>query len=169
MKCSNCGKNNANITYKQNINGEVTNLNLCESCAKKLGIFNSFDDIFSPMIIDLDYILPEEIKCKKCGYTLSKYKSTGLLGCDNCYNTFKREIDEILLKIQGNNKHIKEDNHVVNNKNTINNTNINKNTAKNEVEELKEKLKFLIVEEKFEEAAIVRDKIKELEKKSKEV
>ena len=62
MKCSNCGKNNANITYKQNINGEIINLNLCESCAHKLGIFNSFDDIFSPMILDLDYILPLPLK-----------------------------------------------------------------------------------------------------------
>ena len=67
MKCSNCGKNIANITYKQNINGNIINLNLCEECAHKLGIFNSFDDIFSPMVLDLDYILPEEVKCKKCG------------------------------------------------------------------------------------------------------
>ena len=104
MKCSNCGKNTATITYKQNINGEVTNLNLCESCAHKLGIFNSFENIFSPMILDMDYILPEEIKCKNCGYTLSKYKTTGLFGCGNCYDTFKNEIDNILLKIQGKNR-----------------------------------------------------------------
>ena len=71
MKCSNCGKNNANVSFNQNINGEVTNLHLCEECAHKLGIFNSFDDIFSPMILDLDFMLPEEIKCKNCGYTLS--------------------------------------------------------------------------------------------------
>ena len=50
MKCSNCGKNNANVSFNQNINGEVTNLHLCEECAHKLGIFNSFDDIFSPTI-----------------------------------------------------------------------------------------------------------------------
>ena len=104
MKCSNCGSNNANVTYEQNINGEVTTLKLCEKCAQKLGIFNSFDNIFSPMVLDLDYILPEEIKCKGCGYTLSKYKSTGLFGCDECYNTFKKEIDSILLKLQGKNR-----------------------------------------------------------------
>ena len=63
MKCSNCGSNNANVTYEQNINGEVTTLKLCEKCAQKLGIFNSFDNIFSPMVLDLDYInIEKELK-----------------------------------------------------------------------------------------------------------
>lgn len=158
MKCSNCGKNTATITYKQNINGEVTNLNLCESCAHKLGIFNSFENIFSPMILDMDYILPEEIKCKNCGYTLSKYKSTGLFGCDNCYNTFKNEIDNILLKIQGKNRHVGNLNKAKSNTSS---------KEKNEVQELKEKLQQLIKEEKFEEAAVIRDEIKKLEKGGK--
>ena len=155
MKCSNCGKNNANITYKQNINGEIINLNLCESCAHKLGIFNSFDDIFSPMILDLDYILPEEIKCPKCGYTFSKYKATGLFGCDECYNTFKKEIDSILPKIQGKNRHVEK----ISKKSTM------KDEKLTELDKLKEELQQLIKEEKFEDAAVIRDKIKALEKK----
>ncbi len=159
MKCSNCGKNTATITYKQNINGEVTNLNLCESCAHKLGIFNSFENIFSPMILDMDYILPEEIKCKNCGYTLSKYKTTGLFGCGNCYDTFKNEIDNILLKIQGKNRHVGK----------LNKSKTDFNVKEeNKVSDLKEKLQKLIKEEKFEEAAIIRDEIKKLEKGGKD-
>lgn len=154
MICSNCGKNNASITYKQNINGKKITLNLCDNCAHELGIFNSLDDIFSPMILDFEYVLPEEIKCKKCGYTLSKYRSTGLFGCDECYKTFKKEIDEILLKIQGKNRQIKE-------KINIKKENIN------QVDKLKQELQELVKQEKFEEAAVIRDKIKDLEKKSK--
>ncbi len=159
MKCSNCGKNNANIKYNQNINGEVINLNLCEECAQKLGIFNSFDDIFSPMIMDFDYVLPEEIKCKNCGYTLSKYRSTGLFGCEECYNTFKKEIDSLLPKIQGKNRHVNKKARKVKNA---------KNTQMSELDKLKEELKQLIEQEKFEEAAVVRDKIKNMESKGKE-
>ena len=159
MKCSNCGKNTANITYKQNINGNIINLNLCESCAHKLGIFNSFDDIFSPMVLDLDYILPEEVKCKNCGYTFSKYKSTGLFGCDECYNTFKNEIDNMLLRIQGKNRHIERIKEGSRNKDS--------KKQKNELEELKEKLKELVEKEKFEEAAVIRDKIKKIENNKK--
>ena len=154
MICSNCGKNNASITYKQNINGKKITLNLCDNCAHELGIFNSLDDIFSPMILDFEYVLPEEIKCKKCGYTLSKYRSTGLFGCDECYKTFKKEIDEILLKIQGKNRQIKEEK-------SIKEENIN------QVDKLKQELQELVKQEKFEEAAVIRDKIKDLEKKSK--
>ena len=157
MKCSNCGKNNATISYQQNINGEVMNLQLCESCAHKLGIFNSLDDVFSPMILDFDYVLPEEIKCKKCGYTLSKYKSTGMFGCDECYNTFKKDIDSMLLRIQGKNRHVKE-------------KELPKETTKetDKLTKLREELKELIEQEKFEDAAVVRDKIKKLENKGKE-
>lgn len=153
MKCSKCGKNNANITYNQNINGEVTNLNLCEECAHKLGIFNSFDDIFSPMVLDLDYILPEEIKCKKCGYTLSKYRNSGLFGCDSCYDTFRNEIDSILLKLQGKNRNVQK---LESNK---------KDKVESEEEKLRKELGQLIKDEKFEEAAVIRDKIKKLERK----
>ena len=153
MKCSKCGKNNANITYNQNINGEVTNLNLCEECAHKLGIFNSFDDIFSPMVLDLDYILPEEIKCKKCGYTLSKYRNSGLFGCDSCYDTFKNEIDSILLKLQGKNRNVQK---LESNKN---------DKPESQEEKLRKELEQLVKDEKFEEAAVVREKIKKLERK----
>ena len=154
MICSNCGKNNASITYKQNINGKKITLNLCDNCAHEIGIFNSFDDIFSPMVLDFEYVLPEEIKCKKCGYTLSKYRSTGLFGCDECYKTFKKEIDEILLKIQGKNRQIKEEKNI-------------KKESINQVDKLKQELQELVNQEKFEEAAVIRDKIKDLEKKSK--
>ena len=167
MKCSNCGKNNANVSFNQNINGEVTNLHLCEECAHKLGIFNSFDDIFSPMILDLDFMLLEEIKCKNCGYTLSKYKSTGLFGCDNCYSTFKNEVDRILKTIQGSNRHIgrlnasksKDSKDEVKAKKQV-----KENKKENKLEELKAKLQKEIKAEEFEKAAITRDEIKKLEK-----
>ena len=111
------------------------------------------------MILDMDYILPEEIKCKNCGYTLSKYKTTGLFGCGNCYDTFKNEIDNILLKIQGKNRHVGK----------LNKSKTDFNVKEeNKVSDLKEKLQKLIKEEKFEEAAIIRDEIKKLEKGGKD-
>ena len=44
MKCQNCGNNDANVRYTQIINGVKKQMNLCEKCAKKLGITDiSFD------------------------------------------------------------------------------------------------------------------------------
>ena len=159
MKCSNCGKNNANVSFQQNINGEVTSLHLCEECAHKLGIFNSFDDIFSPMTLDFDFMLPEEINCKNCGYTLSKYKSTGLFGCDNCYSTFKNEVDRILKTIQGSNRHVGRLNAA---KTKTTKEKVEK--VDNKLDSLKARVQEEIKAEEFEKAAITRDEIKKVEK-----
>lgn len=55
MKCENCGKNIANFHYKSTVNGKVTEAHLCSECAEKLGygekmagsdIFDGFFDSF---------------------------------------------------------------------------------------------------------------------------
>lgn len=40
MKCQHCNKNEATAYFKQNINGNVTEMHLCEDCAKELGLMN---------------------------------------------------------------------------------------------------------------------------------
>ena len=42
MKCQHCNKNEATAYFKQNINGNVTEMHLCEDCAKELGLMNDF-------------------------------------------------------------------------------------------------------------------------------
>jgi len=37
MKCDRCGKNDATFYYKSNINGRVTETHLCQSCAREMG------------------------------------------------------------------------------------------------------------------------------------
>ena len=39
--------------------------------------------------------------CKACGWSLSRFYSTGMLGCENCYKAFEKEITVALNKIQG--------------------------------------------------------------------
>jgi len=39
--------------------------------------------------------------CDKCGYRLSEFYRTGMLGCPNCYSAFEREVYITLKKIQG--------------------------------------------------------------------
>jgi len=36
MNCQQCGVNNATFHYQANINGQITQLNLCEACAHEL-------------------------------------------------------------------------------------------------------------------------------------
>ena len=44
--------------------------------------------------------------CKSCGWSLSRFYSTGMLGCENCYSAFEKEITVALNKIQGKSFHV---------------------------------------------------------------
>ena len=54
MKCQNCGKNEANFYYSSNINGHITESNLCAECAEKMGygegMFSETDGMFHNML-----------------------------------------------------------------------------------------------------------------------
>lgn len=156
MKCQSCGKREATVKYYENINGTKKELHLCSECANKLGVME-FPDIFSPMFVSMpDYTYDEVIKCGKCGYTLDEYTKTGLFGCPECYNTFNENLDELFLKIHGKNRHVKD---------KVTKQQENKMDKSTEIEKLKEILNKLVEEEKYEQAAVIRDKIKEIEGK----
>lgn len=163
MKCQNCGKNEATVRYKESINGKKQELYLCSECASKVGIID-FPIVFSPMFTSINdnYLNEYKVtKCKNCGYTLEDYSKTGLFGCPDCYNTFENELDTLFLKFHGKNRHIK-----INNKNlTLKKVVSSPKSADEKIVKLKEKLKQLIENEKYEEAAIIRDKIKKIEGK----
>ena len=175
MKCQSCGKREATVRYMEKINGNKQELHLCVDCAKKLG-FVDFSNMFSPIFTSIpsffeDFNLVEEDKCKTCGYTFEDYANTGLFGCPNCYDTFSDRLDEIFLKLHGKNRHLR----LSENKTKIDNAkkekvkkneNVTKIKFKNdELLSLKEELKELIKQEEYEKAAVVRDKIKAIEKK----
>lgn len=52
MKCERCGKNEATFCFKSNINGKITEQHLCADCARELGYTDKlrshslFDDDF---------------------------------------------------------------------------------------------------------------------------
>ena len=44
MKCTKCGKNEVNFFYKSNVNGEITEHQLCTECAEEMGLMR---DVFA--------------------------------------------------------------------------------------------------------------------------
>lgn len=44
--------------------------------------------------------------CPECGYRLSEFYRTGMLGCPKCYNAFRREVELALKKVQGRTSHV---------------------------------------------------------------
>jgi len=181
MLCQNCGENEANVKYTQIVNGVKKQMSLCDKCAKELGIedidfnmpihFSSFlDDMFEmndfmPSLIESNITVP---KCEKCGMSYEDFLKEGKFGCSECYNTFSNRLDSLLKNIQGTNRHIgRSSKFIENNKNIIENKQVEEkeNKSVNKLEELKERLKIEIKEERYEDAAKTRDEIKKLESK----
>lgn len=166
MLCDNCGKHEASVKLTQIINGKKTEMMICEECGRKMGITDigfempiDISNFFSDFEIDNENYMPfntipQEVKCKKCNMTYQEFLDNGKIGCEECYKTFENKIDSILKRIQGTNKYIGR-------KASISETNEVKETKTNsKLEELRAKLKQAIKEEKYEEAAKIRDEIK---------
>jgi len=105
MFCDKCKKNEAIVHSTYNINGEVFESHLCKECVKKenRNSFGGFDSFFSDLASNFYYPISEirgEINCNRCGTTFSEFKKTGRLGCQECYKTFKKYIDQIIESSQ---------------------------------------------------------------------
>ena len=186
MLCDNCGKKEANVKYSENINGKVRELNLCEECSKKLGIghmdfsipmdFSNFFGDFMEEFTKPEWMpLLNEVKtltCNNCRYTFDDIVNTGKLGCGNCYDVFEEKLDPIIKRIQGSNRHVGRTGKIIDNKidekfKNIDKTENKKETEKSKLEQLQDKLRIAIKEERYEDAAKIRDEIKKIEKDNK--
>jgi len=174
MICQNCGENEANVKYTHIVNGVKKEMLLCEECSNKLGIgnmdfsmpinFSSFlGDFFDEEKEFVPNFIKEELQCKSCGMTYDNFISSGKFGCDNCYDVFSQKIDAVLKNIHGGNRHvgrIPSGGFVQNNKECNTQAVPSKQT---EIEVLKRDLKLAIKEERYEDAARLRDEIKKIE------
>jgi len=163
MLCENCNKKPATVHLTKILNDKKTELHLCEQCAKQqegvpfdtsfsinnflTGLLDSMQD--SP--IKVDYI--QTTKCDKCGMTYGKFKQLGRLGCAQCYNAFQEKLGPLVKRIQGSESHIGKVPRKAGGAITI----------KKEIKRLKLRLDEAIRREEFENAAVLRDKIRELE------
>ncbi len=147
MLCEHCGKNVATTHYKSYINGKFTEKHLCGKCAALLGInenpfFNAFSSVFG------NNELTESTKrCPSCGTSFNEIAETGLVGCSECYTHFRNELIPSVKMMHGTTKHIQK-------------VQKPENTKENEINKLKKELQKAIKEERFEDAARLRDEIK---------
>ena len=111
------------------------------------------------------------LKCDNCGYTFEDIAHTGRVGCANCYDVFQDRLDPIIRRIQSSNHHVgrlgKSIDKKIEEKQKRREHNEQKRrkeeTPEEKLEGLKENLKQAIKEERYEDAAKLRDEIKKLE------
>lgn len=161
MKCTNCKNNEAVVYIKKNINGKVTEEALCSECAKKNGEM-SFDNFSNGLFNGLFGYRPtvektKKTKCDLCGTTFEEIKRTGRIGCAHCYDVFKDELSKVIESIYGNAVYHGSLYELPEN-NSVNDT-----ADKSETEKMKEELRLAVINEDYEKAAVLRDKIKQAE------
>lgn len=160
MLCDKCGKNIATTHIRSVVNGKKAEKHLCAECAAKEGIGElgnmGLDSMLASMFGDaLSRDLPgAQLRCKCCSSTFADIAKTGKAGCPECYKTFYNELLPYLKRVHGSVKHIGKAPHYKAEE---------ESQTADTLSELKEELKKLVSEEKFEQAAEVRDRIKELE------
>ncbi len=160
MLCEKCGKNIATTHIRTVVNGVVREQNLCGYCAANEGYtglsHNSFAGMLASMLGEITgtRIASEAVKCPVCGAKFSDIAETGKMGCAECYKTFNSELLPYLKRIHGSIKHSGK---------IPNRAPLIVKPMEDTIESLRAELNRLVSEEKYEQAAVVRDKIKKME------
>lgn len=163
MKCDYCDQK-ATVFLTQLIDGQMKKVCLCESCAKEKGVTDPTGFSLADMLISgVPSIGPGSTfvanrssggkKCPNCGFSVDDLNRVRRFGCSECFQAFRPEVDLILRGMHQGVTHVGkvpkgfEEIHARDEK----------------LEELRAKLEDAITTEHYEEAAALRDQIRQLE------
>lgn len=172
--CQECNQRPATLHFTKIINGEKTEVHVCDKCTQEKGevFMSSVGHGFSinnllAGLLNIDpgfhqskqsaFPQAEEVRCEHCNLSFKEFVHVGKFGCANCYETFKERLNPILKRVHSGN--------------TAHNGKIPERIGgtihvRKQISELKQELKVLIIKEEFEKAANIRDQIRSLEKGS---
>jgi protein arginine kinase activator len=159
MKCDVCQKSEATVYLTQIVEGKMQKVNLCENCAKEKGVSDPTGFAMADLLLGLGATQQIEHggqpaqKCPVCGFTQIDFKKTGRLGCSACYDTFA---DGLANLLKGMHKGLKHTGKMP--------ARLSRRFAMaDRVKSLETDLKKAVKNEKYEDAARLRDEIQKLE------
>ncbi len=190
MLCNNCNKNEATIHIQEFLDGKKKAIHLCASCAAEksknqgIGDFNIAQLLYNiSEKLDLPGLSEALSKnqqqtpeanadeaqaaprqavqgggpvCPVCGWDSEKLRQTGRLGCPNCYNVFKAILDKALPNMHRGKTHI--------GKSPAGNAMNAAPRQMTELMNLQKELEVAVQEERYEDAAKLRDRINDIKK-----
>ena len=164
MQCQICQKNEATIHLTEITDGVRSEMHLCERCAQEEGIAVksqlSINELLSGLLAvqpsDEEMFGPSEEKkgCPVCGFTLDQFRKEAVLGCPNDYEFFENALLPLIEKA-----HNGKTSHCGKIPSRM------PQEAKEQIKlaNLQQQLDVAVRKEDYEEAAKLRDKIKQLE------
>lgn len=176
MLCNICNKNQATVHLTEIIDEQMSELHLCDECARKKSMQMEQQFGLSDLLAGLvDYgkqfggteKSATALQCGHCGLTYEDFRKIGRLGCSECYASFAKYLAPLLKRIHGASAHTGKfpPGQIPDTPKPPQKAKIAKDVT---VEELKARLQQAIEAEEFEEAARLRDKIKDFEQKSRD-
>ena len=168
MKCGVCAKREAVVAFTHIVDDVKQTLVLCHQCASEKNIEVQVTPAEpakdAPVLVKeikieltkLDGAEGDEgVRCPTCEMSYEKFKKIGRLGCPHCYDTFAPQLERLLKRIHGDNRH--RGKRLMEAAQSA--------QGADELERLREELAEAVAEEAFEEAAQLRDRIRVLEGK----
>ncbi|MEM0965156.1 MAG: UvrB/UvrC motif-containing protein [Verrucomicrobiota bacterium] len=157
-KCIHCEKT-ATIHLTQIVGGEIKKVDLCEDCQFKDSMAADFDlEPFAKLAEEVSAATPVELGgehvCPQCGCDDEQFHKAGRFGCPECYDAFEEVVPDILRKIQAGLVHSGKAP-----------ANGEKDLVSGRLKtEARKELESAVREERFEDAAVHRDRLRRLER-----
>ncbi|MGJ8675935.1 MAG: UvrB/UvrC motif-containing protein [Akkermansiaceae bacterium] len=166
MQCDYC-QNKATVYFTQIIDGKSKKSSLCGKCAAAQGVTDpeafllenvstSSSNSQKPVqnVPSIDQLMQKHGQCPLCNFAFDDLKKTGRLGCSECYQFFRREIQQNLHSMHKDVKHTGR----------IPEGMLENIQLKKQREELQRDLDKAISSEDYEKAAVLRDQLNQLSK-----
>jgi protein arginine kinase activator len=158
MLCCVCKEKEATVHYTQIAGDKIQKVDLCEECAKTKGMNDPTGFSLADLLLGLGAAQEieqaaggVELKCPRCGFTQADFKKAGRLGCPDCYQTFGEALGGLLKTMHKGVRHIGKVPEALRQSRDLS----------DRLRALQEKLAKAVAAEDFEEAAILRDEIKQ--------
>lgn len=172
MECTFCKNQEATCHLTKIVNGKVIEVHVCAKCipeinednlvnfdiwdaVSKLAASKGMPDPSEPVeqdpvdeITAKSFLIEEgqdEGPCPNCGFTGDQLRKIGRLGCPVCYQHFSEMLTDVLADCQKHNQHSGK---------------IPKSMVKVKVRHMERALDQAVKEERFEDAAQIRDQLK---------
>ncbi|MBB5352323.1 protein arginine kinase activator [Haloferula luteola] len=170
MDCDKCGKP-AKVHLTQLVGGQVKKIALCNECAKESGVTDPAGFALADLLLapGASASAPASAplaprpptsgrQCPECGFTLEDLQRVRRFGCGTCYETFRHEVDQMIRGMHKGPEH----------RGKVPDGLYEQQQRRQRLEELRNRLEAAVEAENYEEAAGLRDQIRELEGSSPE-
>ncbi len=162
MLCEQCGQEPASVHMTKIINNKKIEAHLCQECAGEYGDFaNGIDlpNIFAGLFEQPKVwgtVSRKSSACSTCGLEINDIRQLNQLGCSDCYQAFKKELEPLLRRLHGTTRHVGK----------VPAKSHAKIRLDRQINQMRDQLQQAISLENYEEAAKLRDGIRQLQQRN---